>query len=107
MRNGALMNGERHPFQWEQNNLNRAEAMLSSPEIRAVTFDVGGTLIRPWPSVGHIYTKAAADYGHRDIDPEALNCRFADAWAVKKQFDHSRNAWLALVKTTFAGLLSE
>ena len=28
--------------------------------IQAVTFDVGGTLIRPWPSVGHVYAEVAA-----------------------------------------------
>jgi len=31
--------------------------------IRAISFDVGGTLIRPWPSVGHVYAEVAAQQG--------------------------------------------
>ena len=30
--------------------------------IKAITFDVGGTLIEPWPSVGHAYAGVAARY---------------------------------------------
>ena len=46
--------------------------------IKAVTFDAGGTLIKPWPSVGHVYAEAAA--GHARIAPERLNERFAAVW---------------------------
>ena len=28
--------------------------------VEAITLDVGGTLIEPWPSVGHIYAEVAA-----------------------------------------------
>jgi hypothetical protein len=34
--------------------------MRHRPEIRAVSFDVGGTLIEPWPSVGRAYAEVAA-----------------------------------------------
>jgi FMN phosphatase YigB (HAD superfamily) len=34
-----------------------------SRPVEAVTFDVGGTLIEPWPSVGHIYAEAASKLG--------------------------------------------
>jgi putative hydrolase of the HAD superfamily len=76
-------------------------------DIQAVTFDVGGTLIRPWPSVGHVYGEVAARHGHSNITPEILNRQFAAAWRAKKGFDHSRPAWLALVKATFAGCLDK
>jgi putative hydrolase of the HAD superfamily len=73
--------------------------------IRAVTFDVGGTLLRPWPSVGDVYAAVAAEQGHPLLAPETLNRQFAEAWKHKANFDHSRSAWRALVGQTFAGLL--
>src|SRR5882762_2931087 len=79
--------------------------MKSLRQIRAVTFDVGGTLIQPWPSVGHVYAEVAARHGHPEIPPETLNHQFAAAWHAKKNFDHSRSAWLQLVQKTFAGSL--
>jgi phosphoglycolate phosphatase-like HAD superfamily hydrolase len=50
--------------------------------IQAVTFDVGGTLIDPWPSVGHVYAAVAAEHGLTGVDPESLNVRFAAASSV-------------------------
>jgi len=73
-------------------------------KIQAVTFDVGGTLIKPWPSVGHVYAEVAARHGG-SISPVALNQRFARAWGQLKDFNHSREEWAALVDETFAGLL--
>src|SRR6266567_2422445 len=81
--------------------------MTALRDIQAVTFDVGGTLIRPWPSVGHVYGEVAARHGHSKIEPEILNRQFAAAWRAKKNFDHSRHAWLDLVKQTFAGSLDD
>jgi putative hydrolase of the HAD superfamily len=75
--------------------------------IRAVTFDVGGTLVQPWPSVGHIYAEAAADHGHPGLDPEALTRAFGDAWRTLRPRRHSRAEWAALVDATFAGLVPE
>ncbi|PYI81895.1 MAG: HAD family hydrolase [Verrucomicrobia bacterium] len=72
--------------------------------IRAVTFDVGGTLIEPWPSVGHVYAAVAAEHGFANLDPEILNRQFAAAWRAKKKFDHSPAAWRELVDAAFAGL---
>ncbi len=72
--------------------------------IRAITFDVGGTLIHPAPSVGHIYASVAARHGCRAISPEELNVRFATAWARLKDFSHTYAQWAALVDATFAGL---
>jgi putative hydrolase of the HAD superfamily len=72
--------------------------------IRAVTFDVGGTLIHPTPSVGHIYADAAARHGCGDISPRVLNQRFAAAWARLENFSHTYAQWAALVDETFAGI---
>jgi putative hydrolase of the HAD superfamily len=73
--------------------------------IRVITFDVGGTLIEPWPSVGHVYARVAGEHGHDGIDPDVLNRQFRKAWLAKKGFDHSREAWSRLVAETFQGLL--
>jgi putative hydrolase of the HAD superfamily len=70
-------------------------------EVRAVTFDVGGTLIAPWPSVGHVYGEVAARHGLRKLDIDKLNQQFAAAWEAKAGFDYSRAAWSELVSQTF------
>ena len=75
------------------------------PDIRAITFDIGGTLIEPWPSVGHVYATVAAEHGVRGLDPETLNKRFHEAWRERGEFQHSRKAWAALVDRVFDGLV--
>jgi putative hydrolase of the HAD superfamily len=70
---------------------------------KAVTFDVGGTLMEPFPSVGHVYAEVAARHGLQ-IAPDLLNARFAAAWKAKKFFGHSLRDWSDLVDATFAGL---
>ena len=77
--------------------------MNSSAPILAVTFDVGGTLIEPDPSVGHVYATVAARHGVV-LPPEILNQRFVAAWRAKRDFAHSRTDWTELVDATFAGL---
>jgi|SRR5436190_3538903 len=69
-------------------------------DIKAVTFDVGGTLIEPWPSVGHVYADVAETHGH-PYDPGTLNQRFRTAWKAKQNFRHTRADWAALVRATF------
>jgi putative hydrolase of the HAD superfamily len=78
--------------------------MSADSDIRAVSFDVGGTLIEPWPSVGHVYAEIAAQFGITGIAPEALNRQFATAWKSRVAFDYSRDAWRDLVNHSFAGL---
>lgn len=68
-----------------------------------MTFDVGGTLIEPWPSVGHIYAEVASRFGV-SAAPEQLNRQFAAAWRTKRGFDYSREAWLDLVERSFKGI---
>ena len=48
-------------------------------KIKAVFLDAGGTLFRPYPSVGEIYARTAARFG-TDSDPEVLESEFLAAW---------------------------
>jgi putative hydrolase of the HAD superfamily len=81
--------------------------MTRISKIEAITFDVGGTLIKPWPSVGHVYAEVAANHGVERVSPEVLNHRFGMAWQATKNFNHGRDEWAALVDQTFAGLGDE
>src|SRR5206468_3601936 len=72
--------------------------------IRAVTFDVGGTLIEPWPSVGHIYAEVAARHGMKGLSAVVLNRQFTAAWRARKIFNYARSEWAELVNETFRGL---
>lgn len=81
--------------------------MTKPAVIRAVSFDVGGTLIEPWPSVGHVYAGVAEQFGITGVPPEQLNRQFAAAWKARRDFDYSREAWRELVNHSFAGLWPE
>jgi len=74
--------------------------------VRAITFDVGGTLIEPWPSVGSIYAQVAARHGWKDLSVEALEQQFAAAWGGLKEFNHTRREWAEIVDASFRGLVS-
>jgi putative hydrolase of the HAD superfamily len=80
--------------------------MQGRVNIRAISFDVGGTLLEPWPSVGHVYADVAGRFGISDVAPEALNRAFGVAWKARKDFDYSRAAWRRLVVETFAEALA-
>jgi putative hydrolase of the HAD superfamily len=73
--------------------------------VEAITFDVGGTLIECWPSVGHVYAEVAARHGHLQLSPELLNRRFKEAWKRLKHFHHTFNDWATLVDATFGELV--
>jgi putative hydrolase of the HAD superfamily len=62
--------------------------------INAVFFDAGGTLFRPYPSVGAVYARVAAQHGV-PVDPGHVEKVFHEKW-------HERNGL-----TTLAGLSSE
>jgi putative hydrolase of the HAD superfamily len=61
---------------------------------KVIFFDAGGTLFRPFPSVGAVYAATAARHGIT-VDPEHVEKAFHDHW-------HLRNGM-----TTLAGLTSE
>jgi len=75
-------------------------------KIQAISFDVGGTLIEPWPSVGHVYGKVAARHGDK-ASPDLLNRNFAAAWKAKQDFQHTKSDWAQLVEATFTGVGSQ
>lgn len=68
--------------------------------VRAVTFDVGGTLLEVDPSVGHVYAAVAREHGII-ADPHQLNTRFRAAWKQLQDFRHTRGQWAALVDAAF------
>ena len=74
--------------------------------VTAITFDVGGTLIEPWPSVGHAYAEVASRHGI-GIPAEQITQRFIEAWRQRGAFDYTKAGWAALVDKTFAGLTDE
>lgn len=75
--------------------------------IRAVTFDVGSTLIEPWPSVGHVYAEVAAAHGHGNLSTEELNQRFFATLRNLGGVVNTKLEWARIVDVTFAGLLPE
>src|SRR5262245_38546584 len=81
--------------------------MNGSNAIQAVTFDVGGTLIEPFPSVGHVYAEVAANHGAGQFDVDLLNRRFAAAWKTHRGFDYTPEHWSAIVDETFSGLTAD
>ncbi len=76
-------------------------------DIRAVSLDAAGTLIKPHPSVGHVYAEVAADWGLGRWEPALLEARFRSAWGVRGDFDFSRTSWIQLVDQIWSGLVSE
>lgn len=80
--------------------------MNCNHKILAVTFDVGGTLIEPWPSVGHVYAEVAARHCDRDFDPNLLHQRFVAAWKARPKIDYTAADWSAIVDATFDGLVA-
>jgi len=74
-----------------------------------VSFDAGGTLIEPWPSVGQIYAESAAAMGYGPVDAGSLSHQFAGAWrqAQLDGFNYTRGAWAKVVAHSFHGLVPE
>ncbi len=78
--------------------------------VRAVTFDAGGTLLYPSPSVGAIYSEVMRDHGLR-LDANTLNAAFRRAWKLAHQTprvgvseESERDWWRGLVRETLNGL---
>jgi putative hydrolase of the HAD superfamily len=73
--------------------------------IRAVFFDVGGTLIRPWPSVGAVYARVGREFGLVATAAE-MEAAFRAAWKATKTngplTTSDRNWWRALVAHALA-----
>ena len=78
-------------------------AGLQAWHIAAVTFDAGGTLIEPWPSVGAVYAQVAREFGI-DCSPEALAAQFAQSWSGRNGFRYTREEWAEVVRDSFLGI---
>lgn len=66
---------------------------------RAAFFDVGGTLIQPWPSVGAVYARVGEQFGFR-VSAEAMDQAFRSTWKTGKHgglTSSDREWWRALV----------
>src|SRR5438046_2935550 len=78
--------------------------------IKAIFFDAGGTLFRPYPSVGYLYAETAAQHGIH-ADAEELERRFQQAWRARNGLATlqgqtnekiERDWWYDLVKEIFS-----
>lgn len=74
---------------------------LKGKLIRAITLDVGGTLIRPWPSVGSVYAACARSIGLGEIPESQLENRFHMVWNAKTQFEYGLHEWKEIVFQCF------
>lgn len=72
-------------------------------DLKAISFDVGGTLIEPWPSVQRIYAAVAGEFGCPGICEDRLKRQFAAAWKARRHFGYSREEWRELVAQTYEG----
>lgn len=70
--------------------------------IRAVFFDVGGTLITPWPSVGSVYAQVAREFGLPATEA-AMEQAFRQAWKLAK----STGGWTSSDKEWWRGLVRQ
>lgn len=84
-------------------------AIESASRIRAVTFDAGGTLIYPHPSVGEVYAAALRGRGI-PADPQAVETRFRAAYREMSACprdrvdpDGERAFWREVVVRSLAG----
>src|SRR5262245_57124078 len=68
--------------------------------IKAITFDVGGTLIEPWPSVGHVYAEVAHEFGI-DVCANEITAAFVRSWKDRKSFGYTRGEWFQIVCDSF------
>ena len=77
--------------------------------IKVVSFDVGGTLLHPWPSVGAIYAECMADHGLH-LPAAKLEAAFKQAWLdysrsrVHDRTSSEKDWWYMLVKSVVVDL---
>ncbi len=75
--------------------------------VELITFDLGGTLLSPFPTVGEAYAEELEDLGYI-CDPTRLQSRFDSAIQDWMQYHgqgnsrDDRESWLSIVRTTIA-----
>lgn len=79
---------------------------LPAGKIRAVTFDVGHTLIEPRESVGNSYAEIAARHGRPGLSATELDRRFLTILQARGGAVNTRVDWETIVDDTFAGLIT-
>ncbi len=97
-----------------KSNLHRSTPpLIRFSQIAAITFDAGGTLIRPHPSVGQVYAEVLANHGIV-ADPDALDCSFhAATRKLGRTPRHNvseaseKDYWQAVVKKTMGSAVSD
>lgn len=67
---------------------------MSRQPVRALFFDVGGTLLHPWPSVGAVYAAVANRHGITTT-ADAMEMAFRESWSTLKRpgLTVSRKEW--------------
>jgi putative hydrolase of the HAD superfamily len=86
--------------------------MKKKKSVKAVFFDAGNTLLRPFPSVGHIYAKTAGRHGVR-ITVAGVEERFQAAWRDRHSPHHlksdqaDKSWWRVLVHRVMGSHFSE
>lgn len=78
-----------------------ASATFENSSYTCVSFDVGGTLLRPHPSVGQVYSDVAKTYHGRRVCPDRLDSGFLEVWASRRDFEYTADAWRLVVEETF------
>ena len=68
---------------------------------KAVSFDVGGTLIVPSPSVGVVYARVAARLGLGEFDPGQLDLGFRSTFQARILVGYTLDEWREVVRRTF------
>ncbi len=81
-------------------------------QAEAITFDVGHTILFPFPSLGHVYAHSAAAHGIT-ISPDVAEDRFTRAWKQVQHehdgliygtnHDHARRFWAKVIDSVFKG----
>ena len=72
---------------------------------RVVSFDVGNTLLEPYPSVGQVYVEVARRFTSDPIPAEAVEAAFYREWRRRgRHFDYSRESWRELVRAVYRGI---
>jgi putative hydrolase of the HAD superfamily len=83
---------------------------MNKSKIRGVFFDAGNTLLRVHPSIGDIYSEAAAEFGV-DVTPEQIENSFKEHWkntlplvsneGHRLTYEKERDWWRYIVREVF------
>jgi putative hydrolase of the HAD superfamily len=75
-------------------------------KIKMISFDAGGTLLSPYPSVGEIYSRVAKKYD-RLISPLEINQSFHRVWQKKDMHDLISHSDEKIEKTWWGEIVKE